>query len=247
MARHPNQSTKTQVEPSASASDPVRPGREAAHPCAGTGSTGPLPRARYFLLGVVVVNCILQLMLPDRVSLGEWWLGWPLLEAPLGLASFIALRHEQNFAREGVRTLVRVLLIVMVLAVSFNTAMLLSLLAPSDNPNGIDLLLSCAAVLTMNILTFGVVYWWIDSGGPAARRDPDNTRHDLQFPQDIEAEPWQPGPEDYVYTSYTNVFAFSPTDTMPLTRRAKRIFTLQSAVALLTMLVTLGLAVNNLT
>ena len=66
-------------------------------------------------------------------------------------------------------------------------------------------------------------------------------------PQDVEAEPWQPRPEDYLYTSYTNVFAFSPTDTMPLTRRAKGIFTLQSAVALLTMLVTLGLAVNNLT
>ncbi len=247
MSRHPIQTTQTQVEPPASERERDHTDNKTAGAPASTGPTDPLPRARYFLLGAVVVNCVLQLILPDRVSLGEWWLGWPLLEAPLGLAGFIALRHERNFAREGVRTLVRVLLIVMVLAVSFNTAMLLSLLAPSNNPNGIDLLLSCAAVLTMNILTFGVVYWWIDSGGPAARRDPNNTRHDLQFPQDVEAEPWQPRPEDYLYTSYTNVFAFSPTDTMPLTRRAKGIFTLQSAVALLTMLVTLGLAVNNLT
>ncbi len=50
----------------------------------------------------------------------------------------------------------------MVSGVCFNAAMLVTLLSPGDNPNGISLLLSCGAVLVMNILSFGLVFWWLD-------------------------------------------------------------------------------------
>jgi hypothetical protein len=45
---------------------------------------------------------------------------------------------------------------------------------------------------------------------------------DFLFPQmvspEMGPEHWEPRYLDYLYTSFTNVMAFSPTDTMPLSR-----------------------------
>jgi hypothetical protein len=55
---------------------------------------------------------------------------------------------------------------------------------------------------------------------------------------------WKPGLLDYLYTAYTNIIAFSPTDTMPLTHRVKILFAVQSSTALVTIVVTLSRAIN---
>jgi uncharacterized membrane protein len=57
-------------------------------------------------------------------------------------------------------------------------------------------------------------------------------------------EPWSPGFVDYLFLSYTNATAFSPTDTMPLTPRAKWLMMVQSAVSLLTIALVAARAVN---
>jgi len=56
-------------------------------------------------------------------------------------------------------------------------------------------------------------------------------------------EHWEPRYLDYLYTSFTNVMAFSPPDTMPLSRWAKSLMALQSAIALLTNALVLARAV----
>ncbi|HUC07195.1 MAG TPA: hypothetical protein VMR96_03815, partial [Solirubrobacterales bacterium] len=43
---------------------------------------------------------------------------------------------------------------------------------------------------------------------------------------------WQPRYLDYLYVAFTNVVAFSPTDTMPLTHRVKELMAVQSMIAL---------------
>ena len=55
---------------------------------------------------------------------------------------------------------------------------------------------------------------------------------------------WTPRLPDYLFTAYTNIIAFSPTDTMPLSHRAKFLFTVQSSVSLVTILVTVSRAIN---
>ena len=55
---------------------------------------------------------------------------------------------------------------------------------------------------------------------------------------------WTPNFIDYLYVSFTNAAAFSPTDTMPLSRWAKMLMLLQSAVALLTVAFVVARAVN---
>ena len=59
------------------------------------------------------------------------------------------------------------------------------------------------------------------------------------------AEPhWHPRLFDYVYVSFTNSIAFSPTDAMPLTRRAKVLMLSESGVSAITILLVAARAVN---
>jgi len=93
-----------------------------------------------------------------------------------------------------------------------------------------------------------LAFWGIDRGGPVRRRQPDPPPPDFQFPQMENpqlAEPgWYPKLEDYIYVSFTNAIAFSPTDAMPLTRRAKRLMLSESAISVMTVVLVAGRAVN---
>jgi uncharacterized membrane protein len=55
---------------------------------------------------------------------------------------------------------------------------------------------------------------------------------------------WEPFFVDYLYLSFTNATAFSPTDVMPLTRWAKAAMALQSAVALVVVVLVIARAIN---
>jgi hypothetical protein len=95
---------------------------------------------------------------------------------------------------------------------------------------------------------FGLLFWEIDRGGPIRRLSSDPPPRDFQFPQDENpalAEPnWLPRLADYIYISYTNSIAFSPTDSMPLKRRAKMMMLAESAISATTVLLVAARAVN---
>ena len=111
-------------------------------------------------------------------------------------------------------------------------------------------LLFAGAVLWLtNVLIFGIWYWELDRGGPARRLAQSNASRppDFLFPQMTQpglAPGWRPGFVDYLYTSYTNATAFSPTDTMPLSAMAKLLMAIQSLIALTTILLVVARAVN---
>jgi hypothetical protein len=99
-----------------------------------------------------------------------------------------------------------------------------------------------------NVLVFGLWFWQLDRGGPLARRlDPPRTP-DFVFPQQMAPEfaapGWQPQFVDYLYVSFTNATAFSPTDTMPFSRWAKLLMILESAASLLLAIMVAARAVN---
>ena len=107
-------------------------------------------------------------------------------------------------------------------------------------------------IIVTNIVVFGILYWLIDLGGPNKRaRNHDEKIDDLRHPdflfpqQNIEhLKDWEPRFVDYLYVSYTNVVAFSPTDTMPLTKMAKALMAVQSALAVSTLAFVIARAVN---
>jgi uncharacterized membrane protein len=55
---------------------------------------------------------------------------------------------------------------------------------------------------------------------------------------------WAPNFVDYLYLSYTNSTALSPTDTMPMTTRVKLLMMAQSITSLVTVLLVAARAVN---
>jgi hypothetical protein len=97
------------------------------------------------------------------------------------------------------------------------------------------LLASGGLVWLGNNLAFSLLYWLLDSGGPIVR-----ARHsdpvDFAFTQHLSPElappGWRPVYLDYLHLGFTTATAFSPTDVMPLTLRAKYATMLQSIVAL---------------
>ena len=116
-------------------------------------------------------------------------------------------------------------------------------------PSGTQLLASAAVVLVTNVLTFSLVFWELDSGGPVKRALAESRKEpDFQFPQDENpqlANPgWRPALFDFLYLSLTNSIAFSPTDAMPLTHRAKLFMGLEAGVSGVTVLVVAARAIN---
>jgi len=108
---------------------------------------------------------------------------------------------------------------------------------------GNQLLTSSVAAWAMNVLTFSLLYWQLDRGGPAFA-----AKRDWLFPQEgvreKTASDWQPGFVDYLYLAYSTATAFSSTDVLPLTSRAKMLMMFESAISLVTILVVASRAIN---
>ena len=105
--------------------------------------------------------------------------------------------------------------------------MLVHFLLRGGKVSGHALIGSGVVLWVTNVLLFGVWFWQLDGGGPLARRLKRKPHPDFLFPQmtddarSFAPRGWEPTLLDYLYTSFTNATAFSPTDTMPLTPMAK--------------------------
>jgi uncharacterized membrane protein len=111
-----------------------------------------------------------------------------------------------------------------------------------------ELLRAAVHMWVVNVLLFGLWYWQLDGGGPLNRPTCASHERDFLFPQHSEPElagsGWRPQFLDYLYVSFTNAAAFSPTDTMPLSRWAKMLMLLQSAISLTLAVMVVARAVN---
>jgi hypothetical protein len=119
----------------------------------------------------------------------------------------------------------------------------------SSEISGLQLLASSIAVWVNNVLAFALLYWQIDRGGPEARLNLAGTMPDWLFPQEgavtgTVPQGWRPSFVDYLYLSYSSATAFSTTDVMPLTSRAKMLMMLESTIALVTLVIVAARAIN---
>ena len=121
--------------------------------------------------------------------------------------------------------------------------------ASASDLGGGELLGTGFAIYTVNLIVFGLLFWELEAGGPSARGlAAKRVAFDFLFPQDDLDEwvskDWRPTVWDYLYVSATNSIAFSPTDTMPLSLRAKAAMGLESALAAVIVLLVAARAVN---
>jgi len=197
----------------------------------------------------VLVAIVLQIILPNTLirGLGPRWL-IPVLEGVLLLVLTIANPAGRITAES--RDLRRVSM-VLIAVISFANVValgeLINALLNHTSAGGRSLVFASVPIWLTNVIVFGLWYWELDRGGPAARLRPSHRQPDFLFPQMTSpgsAPGWTPDFLDYLYTSFTNATAFSPTDTMPLTSWAKLLMMVQSLASLLTVAIVISRAVN---
>jgi hypothetical protein len=197
---------------------------------------------------VVAAAIALDLALPDKLTLGHrtWLL--PAIEGVL-LVAFVAVTPHPKLRTSEIRRKVAIALIGLVSGVNiFSLIELSRYLLHGGNVGGRTLIYAGVALWVTNVLLFGLWYWELDRGGPLVRAATSDTLPDFMFPQtqDPKLGPrdWSPGLIDYLYVSFTNATAFSPTDTMPLTQSAKMLMAAQSLSSLLILALVVSRAVN---
>lgn len=132
----------------------------------------------------------------------------------------------------------------------------------SSQESGSSMLVGAMEVWFTNVIGFALLFWEIDRGGPLVRHTEPRWRlplADFRFSQDEDRDTvlevshgasergWMPEFVDYFYMSLTCSSAFSPTDTMPLSARAKMLMGLEATAALLISLLIVARAVGSLT
>jgi hypothetical protein len=109
---------------------------------------------------------------------------------------------------------------------------------------GAQLLFAALTLWLANAAVFGIWFWLIDRGGPQARAEQPGPA-ELFFPQmQMGTEAWEPRFFDYIYVGFTNATAFSPTDTLPLSRRMKAFMLVEALISLITIAMVAARAVN---
>ena len=196
----------------------------------------------------IVAAIALMIALPARVSNPPRLL-LPslavLLLVTLVVASPTRLEHQST----RLRAMSLVLIGLLSVANAASGARLVLDLARSQgirNPG--ELLLTGAAIWLTNILVFSLWYWESDRGGPVQRALGSRQHADFLFPQmehiELCGEHWEPYYVDYLYLSFTNATAFSPTDVLPLSRWAKLVMMTQSLISVVTVALVIARAVN---
>jgi uncharacterized membrane protein len=184
----------------------------------------------------LALNIGLRVWLPTEGAIRAPWV-LPAIEAVLLV---VLLANDPRGSARRMRTLRRValtLVFLLLAAALWATAFLVyDLINGTGVTNSPTRLLASGALVWLgNNLAFALLYWLVDGGGPVARtRQPAYV--DFAFTQHMSPElaprGWRPVFLDYLHLGFTNATAFSPTDVMPLTHRAKYLMLVQSTIAL---------------
>jgi uncharacterized membrane protein len=195
----------------------------------------------------IVAAIVLQLSLPDRLTIGPSWLV-PALEGALLVGLFFATPNVLEYEHPRRRRLALALIAFVSAANIYSLVALSKFLLHNHVTGGHELLVAGIVIWLTNFVIFSLWYWELDRGGPGKRAAGHDEPPDFLFPQmtddTIEPRDWRPKFIDYLFVSLTNSTAFSPTDTMPLTPLAKTIMGMQAVVSLSTIGLIVSRAVN---
>ncbi len=214
------------------------------------------PQAKRFIAAVervprwpaamaLIVIGLAYLLLPDELIFGPRWL---LLIVGLVTLVLFPFVHQQELHKLnrilGLGTTLLATVAITLSAFSLVTGL------QNNQTSAPNLLRDAALIWCINVVTFALWYWEIDGGGPAKRRVGHHTSSDFLFPQmtmdDESSKRWSPTFVDYLFLAFNTSTAFSPTDTLVLSRHAKLLMMLQSIISLIVIAVLAARAVNTL-
>ena len=195
----------------------------------------------------VVAIIGLQMSLLEKLTLGPNWLA-PALELALLVPLMVVAPKRRPGDARGLRVAAVVLIGLINAANIASLLLLVHFLLVGGKANGGALLFDAVKLWLTNVILFALWFWELDRGGPNRRGHSSQKHPDFLFPQmtapDLAPSGWKPSFLDYVFVSFTNAAAFSPTDTLPLTARVKMLMMVQALTSLLTVALVAGRAVN---
>jgi len=203
---------------------------------------------------------LLYALLPQRLVVGPRYV-IPVLELVL-LVFLVAVNPVRMSRQNRIARTVAITMVVLIAATNlFSLGLLLHTLVTSKT-GATDLLVAAFQVWATNVIVFALAFWELDRGGPVVRHLQRRTELPLaefRFSQDEDRDTvtevhrgasdvsgWMPTYLDYLYVSLTNSSAFSPTDCMPLSLRAKMLMGVEATAALVTSIVVIAKGVGSL-
>jgi len=234
----------------------ARPGGQAGRPPRAQAPSWRRPssgEARWQVTLCTAVAIALQLPVHGRLSLvhPDWVL--PAVQGLLLVALVTANPRRINRESRALRSLALTLAVLLSVVNAYAAgALVWEIVAGKAPSSAAPLLATGASIWLTNVVVFALWYWEFDQGGPVSRalakkqRYPDFLFANMTVTDNpaLCQQDWKPAFGDYLYLAFTNATAFSPTDTLPLSRWAKMAMTLQSIVSLVTVALVVSRAVN---
>ena len=204
---------------------------------------------RWPVVLAILAAILMVVLLPERVVLFPVWFPYVIGIALILPMVAVGLSAEKARWLRVERTIMLLFIVAMGVGTLANLASLIrAMVRRSGEVGGLQLLASSIVVWVSNVLIFSLLYWRIDRGGPEARANNAGTKPDWLFPQagaPEDAPPdWRPTFVDYLFLGFSTATAFSPTDALPLTSRAKMLMMLESTMSLGTIVVVASRAIN---
>jgi uncharacterized membrane protein len=230
--------------------DPPSDSRRAPSPAATAfqpweAKTAPEPRWWAFVAMLVVVTG--QWWVSNSLELQPVWL-FPAIAALLLLVSVGIYLPARSNPPPVLRRLALGLVAVVVVANAASLALLVQGVFLGSRLSPMSLLVTGLVLWLVNLTNFALLYWEMDGGGPEERAEGYRAYPDLLFVQQQQpgwgVDDWKPTFADYLYVSLTSATAFSPTDTMPLSKQAKLAMGVESVLSIAILAVLVARAVN---
>ena len=210
----------------------------------------PSAEPRWPVVLAIATVFVLLGLLPERIRLVPAWSPLALGAAAILPIACVALAPEKaRWLRiERAASLAFFALMAVGTLVSLGHLIVL-MIKRAAGIGGLQLLTSGVGVWVNNLLMFSLLYWQVDRGGPGPRASPAPPRPDWLFPQEgaprSDLPPgWRPAFVDYLFLAFSAATAFSATDVLPLTPRAKLMMMLESSISLVTVVVVAARAIN---
>jgi hypothetical protein len=206
---------------------------------------------RWSAAAAIIAMIALQVWISSELDLYPGWI-LPTIEGLLLIALLVANPGRVNREEKALRLLGLGLVSAASAANAVAAGVLIYEIVTNHSTLGdmtpARLLLTGGGVWLTNVVVFALWFWELDSGGPAARANHTKEHPDFLFPQMTAPEQarhdWEPAFADYLYVSFTNATAFSPTDTMPLTRWAKLAMMFQAMISVALVALVVARAIN---
>lgn len=190
----------------------------------------------------LIAIIVLQLLLEATLTVGPKYIVAGTEFMLLLLLMLVAHTERAIYVRRTLAILLTCLISIM------NVVSLIlvigSLFGYGNAASGKDLLISAGSIYVTNILVFGLWYWEMDFKSRNAPQDFLFAQLNAPEHAGLHNTGWKPAFLDYLYVSVTNATAFSPTDTMPLTHRAKALMAIQSIISLVIVVLVTARAVS---